>query len=55
MALPIQPTPILKGKIAKEFEKRIQHDLQIPAYLKPTPKIEEARKAVKQYAVKAQK
>ena len=55
MALPIQPTPILKGKAAEKFEKKIQHDLQVPVCLKATPKIENARKIVKQHAIKAQK
>jgi len=52
MARPIQPTPILRGKEAKKFEIKIEQDLQIPAYLKATPKIEQARKSVKEYALK---
>jgi hypothetical protein len=52
MALPIQPTPILKGRTAKAFEERIKNDLSRPAYLKSTPRLEQARAAVKAYALK---
>ena len=55
MALPIQPTPILKGKVAREFENRINRDLAHPVELKDTPKLEQARKSVKEYAFKRQK
>jgi len=54
MAQPIQPTPILKGRTAKAFEERIKFDLSRPASLKPTPKLEQARAAVKEYALEAQ-
>lgn len=55
MALPIQPTPILRGKAARAFEKMINQGLETPAYLKDTPKIEQARKSVKKYALKQKK
>ena len=55
MARPIQPTPILKGKVARNFERKIEQDLLVPAHLKPTPKIEQARKSVKAYALQRQK
>ncbi|MDQ1317212.1 MAG: hypothetical protein QG588_863 [Candidatus Poribacteria bacterium] len=55
MALPIGNTPTLKGKDAVRFSERIKKDLAKPAKLIPTPKIEEARRAVKEYAAKREK
>ena len=51
MALPIRPTPILKGREAIKFDERIKKDLQRPTRLVPTPKLEEARKLVIEYAI----
>jgi hypothetical protein len=52
MALKIQPTPILQGEEAKNFEERILKDLKRPSRLVDTPKIEKARMLVKEYAAK---
>jgi hypothetical protein len=49
MALPIEPTPVLRGRDAKKFENKIKEDLKHPVHLKPTPKLEEARTLVKEY------
>lgn len=42
MATPIAPTPILKGKAAREFERKVAEGLRHPVGLVPTPKLEEA-------------
>lgn len=42
MSLPIGATPILKGKEADEFLKRLEADLKKPVGLTPTPKLGEA-------------
>jgi len=55
MATPIAPTPILKGKEAVEFQKRLESDLKRPVSLVETPKIEKARELIKQYASKHQR
>jgi hypothetical protein len=52
MALPIADTPILGKKETTRFLKQIKEDLKSPAELIPTPKIEEARRLVKEYAAK---
>jgi hypothetical protein len=49
MALPIAPTPILWGREAKKFEQRLADDLNNPTTLKPTPKLEEARRIVRSH------
>jgi len=38
----VKPTPILRGKDAKEFEKKIKKDLKKPTKLIPTPKLYKA-------------
>ncbi|MBF0232870.1 MAG: hypothetical protein HQK65_07510 [Desulfamplus sp.] len=55
MALPIGETPILRGRDAVEFMKRLEADLKRPAYLTPTPKIENARALIRAYAEKLKK
>jgi hypothetical protein len=55
MALPIAPTPILRGKDARDFEKKIKSDLQKPTALVPTPKLDAARALIQQYANGAKK
>ena len=55
MAMPIAPTPVLQGKEAVEFQKRLDADLNRPARLKETPKLKEARNLIKQYALRYKK
>jgi hypothetical protein len=55
MALPIAPTPTLKGKEAIDFMQRLEEDLKRPAYLTPTPKIENAKRLIKEYAERLKK
>jgi len=55
MALPISPTPVLRGKDAREFEKKICEGLKRPSYLTATPKLDEARKLAREYANKGKK
>ncbi len=50
MAMPIAPTPVLQGKEAVEFQKRLDADLKRPVKLVPTPKIQKARELIRQYA-----
>jgi hypothetical protein len=50
MALPIAPTPVLRGKDANEFEKKLRKGLKNPTTLISTPKLQEARKLAIQYA-----
>jgi len=50
MALPIESTPILEGKEAIEFSKKIEKDLKRPTKLIDTPKIKGALKFIKKYA-----
>lgn len=52
MATPIAPTPVLKGREAVEFQKRLESDLKRPVSLVETPKIRKARELIKQYASK---
>ena len=42
MALPIAPTPELKGKDAEKFLKRVQDQENIPVGLVPTPRLQRA-------------
>ena len=44
MALPIAPTPVLKGKDADRFEAMIEEGLKHPTGPVPTPKLDEAIK-----------
>lgn len=55
MAMQIAPTPILKGEDARQFLEKIENDLNRPAKYTPTPKIEAARKLVKEYVEKLKK
>jgi hypothetical protein len=48
MALPIAATPVLTGQDAKAFSATIEQDLKKPSRLVPTPKLEQARKLIKQ-------
>ena len=50
MALAIAATPVLRGRAAKKFEKKLRQDLKRPSTLIATPKLEDARTAVKVYA-----
>lgn len=52
MALPIAPTPILSGKYAEEFNRKIEYGLKNPVYPVPTPKLDHAKRFVKEYADK---
>jgi NAD(P)H-hydrate repair Nnr-like enzyme with NAD(P)H-hydrate dehydratase domain len=55
MALPIGDTPILGRKEAVKFLKKVEEDLKKSTRLILTPKIEEARRLVKEYAAKSEK
>jgi len=55
MALPIAATPVLTGQDADIFFQRIEDDLQRPTRLIPTPKLEEARRKIQQYASERKK
>ncbi|MEA3240702.1 MAG: hypothetical protein U9P37_03875 [Pseudomonadota bacterium] len=46
MAMPITPTPALKGSEANRFFKVISKGLEKPTSLTPTPKLERARKII---------
>jgi hypothetical protein len=50
MAMPIAPTPVLKGREAVEFQNRLDADLKKPVSLVDTPKIQKAREMIKQHA-----
>jgi hypothetical protein len=50
MALPVTPTPILKGKQATRFINMISRDAQRPSYPIPTPKLGEAQQLIQRYA-----
>ena len=55
MALPIAPTPILRGKEAEEFDARVKEDLERPTYAVATPKLENAKILVREYAERSKK
>ncbi len=55
MALPIAPTPILRGKDAEEFDRKIEYGLKNPVYPVPTPKLDNAKRLIKEYADKLKK
>lgn len=55
MARPIEPTPILRGREAKRFEARVSEDLKKPCRLIPTPRLEQARRIVKEYVLERKK
>lgn len=44
MAMPVAPTPVLKGKEAEKFARRVEAKKNTPLYAKPTPNIEEVRR-----------
>lgn len=48
MPLPIEATPILEGEDAEKFYDRIKEDLKTPTFLVPTPKLEQAKKLIKE-------
>lgn len=48
MAQPISATPVLKGKDAERFLKRICKNANRQVYLVPTPKLVEAERLIKQ-------
>lgn len=51
MALPIAPTPELRGKDAENFLKRVQDQENTPVSLVPTPKLKLAKKKVNHFPV----
>lgn len=51
MARPIEATPKLGRKATKAFLAKVEADLKVPAYPRPTPKLEEARRFVLNHAV----
>jgi len=55
MALPIAATPVLKGREASDFLRRIESDLQKPLNYTPTPKLGKAKELVKEYVAKGSK
>ncbi len=55
MAMPITPTPILKGREVTEFQNRLDADLKKPVSLVDTPRIQKAREMIKQHASKYKK
>lgn len=52
MARPVEPTPVLRGKDARRFEKKIKHGLKKPTKLISTPKLDRARELVRQHAIR---
>lgn len=50
MALPITPTPVLEGEDAENFLRKLHEDIKNPAFLTPTPKIEETLQRIRDYA-----
>lgn len=50
MALPISPTPILRGREAKKFDEQIKSDLKKPTTIVDTPKLESAKQLIRDYA-----
>jgi hypothetical protein len=55
MALPIAPTPILRGKDAERFDARVREDLERPTSAVATPKLENAKLLVREYAERSKK
>lgn len=50
MALPIKPTPYLKGKDAEKFEDKILQGLKNPTGYIATPKLNRAKRKLSEYA-----
>jgi len=48
MAVPITPTPVLEGKEAADFIKTILKEQNFKVPLTPLPRIEEARKKIRE-------
>jgi len=46
MALPIRPTPELRGKAAEDFERKVSEGLKRPLKVSTPPSLDRARKAV---------
>ncbi|MBF0228545.1 MAG: hypothetical protein HQK63_02965 [Desulfamplus sp.] len=55
MALPIASTPILSGEEAEDFDRKILEGLKKPVYPVPTPKLDNAKRLIKEYADKLKK
>lgn len=47
MPIPIGVTPVLRGKEATAFLKRLNDDLKSPVGLTPTPKLKDAIKLIR--------
>jgi hypothetical protein len=52
MATPITPTPVLEGKEAADFLRRLLQDQAVKIPLKKSPKLEEARKRIREDAAR---
>lgn len=50
MTLPIAATPVLTGQDAVNFFRTIAKDSEKPSRLIPTPKLEEARRLIREHA-----
>ncbi len=46
MALPIKPTPVLRGDEAKDFERRVDEGRKVPLRTTCAPSLDRAKKAV---------
>lgn len=44
MALPIKPTPILRGREATQFQKKVKEKLGKPVKRAPRPNMEKAKR-----------
>ena len=55
MAMPVTPTPMLKGREANKFFKVVCKGLENPASFTPTPNLDQARKIVKNDAAAGKK
>ena len=55
MALPIAATPVLKGREASDFLRRIENDLQKPLGYTPTPNLGKAKELIKKHVAKGTK
>jgi len=55
MALPIRPTPVLRGKEADLFLAKLRENNHKAASLPPTPKLAKAYKLIRKYAEGEQK
>lgn len=52
MALPIAPTPILRGKDVDRFNKMVADGLKKGDTLPPLPNLDNAARKIKEYAAK---